>query len=372
MNRQSLLIMIFSFFSFLNFLEAQTRNTIPQTGLVGENKKVDRIAKRLIRKRKIPGLAITASKNGEIIWQKGYGYANLEKAIPVDAKATVFRVASVSKPLAATALAKMVEDGQIDLDTSLYNYLPDFPEKKYDFTIRQLGGHLAGIRTYKGNEFLNNKPLSIAQGVALFEKDELLFKPGTQYLYNSYDWVLISAAMQRVAGMSFESYVENEVLKPLQMKATYPDSTGINIPEIATFYSRKGSKRFRKATPVNNFFKLAGGGYLSTSNDVCKLGNAYVNKGFLEEETIQEFLSSQKAGGTLTYYGIGWEVSFDHKKRPFVGHTGNGVGGYALFRIYPAQQMVVAILTNMTNPKVDRQFNSIIDEIMASALPFEK
>lgn len=372
MNRQIRFFMFLSFFSFLSTLWGQKSRDIPQIPSVGENSKVDKWAKKIIKKGKAPGLAITVCKNGEIIWQKGYGYANLKNKIPVDAKNTVFRVASVSKPLAATALARMVAQNEIELDTSLYTYLPDFPRKKYDFTIRQLGGHLAGIRTYEKNELLNNDPLTIQQGVSLFAKDDLLFKPGTQYYYNSYDWVLISAAMEKITNMPFEKYVKQYVLGPLEMNHTYPDATGISIPEIAEFYSRSGLNKFRKAKPVNNFFKLAGGGFLSTSEDICKLGNAYLGNNFLSEDIKSEFLSSQKIGEKLTYYGIGWEVSYDHKKRPYFGHTGNGVGGYALFRIYPAQQMVFAMLTNMTNPKVKKEFNKIIDEIMSDALPFEK
>lgn len=370
MNRKAF-IMVLSIFSFLNLLKAQRSDSIPEIATIGDNKKIDRIAKRLIRKKKIPGLAISVVKNDTTIWQKGYGYANMEAKIPVDAKNTVFRIASVSKPLAATALAKMVLQNKIALDTSIYKYLPDFPRKKFDFTIRQLGGHLAGIRSYKGNEFLNNKPLSISQGVALFAKDPLLFQPGTQYLYNSYDWVLISEAMQQVANIPFEEYVKKEVLLPLNMHQTYPDATNINIANLARFYSRKRRRKFRKARKVNNFFKLAGGGYLSTSEDICKLGTAYLNNDFLTHEISSEFLTAQKVNEKSTYYGIGWEVSFDDKNRPFVGHTGNGVGGYALFRIYPEQQMVFAFLTNMTNPEVNEEFSQIINQFMDAEFPLE-
>lgn len=364
MNRKIIVLMVLSFFSFLNALRGQTKSDIPITSSVGESAKIDRIARKLIRKKKLPGLAITCSKNGDVIWQKGYGYANIEGGEAVNAKTSIFRVASVSKPLAATALAKMVEQNQIDLDASLYKYLPDFPKKQYDFTIRQLGGHLAGIRSYKGNEFLNNKPLSIEEGVSLFADDKLLFEPGTEYFYNSYDWVLISAAMQKIAKMPFETYVKENVLVPLKMDHTFPDTNRNDTKNMVTFYSRKGQKEFRRAKEVNNFFKLAGGGFLSTTDDICKLGNAYLNEGFLDKTTVKEFLSGQQAGGKNTYYGIGWEVSLDDKKRPYVGHTGNGVGGYALFRIYPAQRMVFAIFTNMTGPDVTKEFNAIIDEIM--------
>jgi len=89
----------------------------------------------------------------------------------------------------------MVNDGLIDLDASFYEYVPYFPQKKHDFTIRQLAGHTAGIRGYRGKEYRLNKAYSIKDSLRIFKDDGLLFKPGTNYHYNSYDWVLISLAM---------------------------------------------------------------------------------------------------------------------------------------------------------------------------------
>ncbi len=333
-------------------------------------KKATRLIEKLVKKKKVPGLAIAVSKNGETIWETGFGYADIENKEPVQPGKTIFRIASVSKPLAATALAKMVEEKKITLDSSFYKYVPYFPKKKHDFTIRQLGSHTAGIRTYKGNEFLNNKPLTIKEGIAMFQDDPLLFEPGTSYAYNSYDWTLISLAMQEASGMPFEEYVEENVLKPLGMEHTFPEGNS-PILNKAVFYSKKGKRKFRLATQVDNFYKLAGGGYLSTATDILKLGNAYLKGDFIPSTITHQFLSSQELGEQLTYYGIGWEVSYDHKKRPYYGHIGNGVGGYAVFRIYPAQNMVVSILINVTNPQIEKKTDKIIDAVMKRAMLYQ-
>ena len=367
--RYSFIMCMFCMGSFLNPVSAQERSNTPSSDK--KFRKAYRIAKRITRQKKVPGLALSVSHKGNMVWQAGLGYASLDTRTPVHPAKTVFRIASVSKPLAATALAKMTEEGLINLDTSVYSYLPDYPPKPYDFTLRQLGGHLAGIRSYRGNEFLNNRPLSIREGVALFENDSLLFEPGTRYLYNSYDWVLLSLIMQKVANIPFEEYVYRKVLEPLEMKSTFFKEDRTHIPNMATFYSRKGIRRFREATPVNNFFKLAGGGFLSTSEDICRLGNAYLEEGFLSKSTISQFLTSQKVQDRLTYYGIGWEVSYDHRNRPYRGHTGNGVGGYAIFRIYPEQQIVFSMLTNMSNPRIDKKVRRLLDAVI-EAIDFEE
>jgi serine beta-lactamase-like protein LACTB, mitochondrial len=154
---------------------------------VAVKKRADVLLQSLLDEKKIPGLAITVLKKGELLFQKGYGFSDLENKIKVNPKKTIFRIASISKNIAATALAHMVKDGLIDLDNSLYDYVPYFPKKRYDFTIRQLASHTAGIRGYRGTEYALNKRYSIKESLEIFKNDELVFEPGTNFHYNSFD-----------------------------------------------------------------------------------------------------------------------------------------------------------------------------------------
>lgn len=344
--------------------------------------KADALLQDLIKSNKVPGLAITVLKEGKTFFQKGYGYADVENKLNVNPQQTIFRIASVSKPIAATALAKMVQDGLIDLDESFYTYLPNFPKKEWDFTIKQLASHTAGLRVYKGKEYGLNEPFSIKEGLEVFNNDPLVYEPGTEYLYTSFDWVMISAAMQEASGISFEEYVQEKVLNALEMQNTFcpkchpergPELNGIEVNEIAenkasknvaAFYT-KGLAEFRKAIPVDNFYKLAGGGYLSTSEDIAKFGQAYLDKQTgLKEAILNEFLTAQEINGDSTYYGLGWQVSEDVKGRGFFGHVGNGVGGYSNLFIYPKEQLVFSILINCTDPKIQGQLDDVIDEFI--------
>ncbi|SHJ22445.1 CubicO group peptidase, beta-lactamase class C family [Arenibacter nanhaiticus] len=315
---------------------------------------------QLIEEQRIPGLAITVRKKNAVCYEKGFGCANLEDGIPIDPQKTIFRIASVSKPIAASALAVMVNEGQIRLDTSFYQYVPYFPPKEYDFTIGQLASHTAGIRSYRGMEYGLDKPFSIKDGISVFKDDPLLFRPGSNYHYSSYDWVLISLAMEEVSGLQFKDYVKEKVLDPLGLKNTFAEISGETMPFAATFYSKRKSG-FRKAIPVNNFYKLAGGGYLSTTADIALLGDSYLNGKMSDNAVVPQFLKSQLIEGIPTYYGLGWEVSADKKGRPYFGHIGNGVGGYAVFYVFPAQEMVFSIMTNCTNPGVLEELNAVID-----------
>ncbi len=334
--------------------------------------KADSLLKDLISSKKVPGLSITVLKDGNIFFEKGYGYSNIEKTKKVNPETSVFRIASVSKPITATALMYMVSEGLIDLDESFYTYVPYYPKKKWDFSIRQLASHTAGIRGYFGKEYGLNKAYSIEESITIFKDDDLLFEPGTSYYYNSYDFVLLSLAMQEVSGMPFEKYVAEKVFQPLGLTKTFASEfSGVdeilnNELELAKFYS-KNRLGFREAIPVNNYYKLAGGGYLATSSDIVKLGQAYLNQNILvDNKILKQFLSSEIIAGNLTYYGLGWQVSEDKNGYSYYGHIGNGVGGYANFFVYPAQNMVFSILTNCTNPKIQNELDEVITELLTS------
>ncbi|PKA99160.1 CubicO group peptidase (beta-lactamase class C family) [Flavobacteriaceae bacterium MAR_2009_75] len=335
----------------------------------------DALLSDLVNENKVPGLALTVMKKGEVFFQRGYGHANLENRIPADPKNTVFRIASVSKPIAATALAKMVYDELIDLDASFYEYVPYYPSKKWDFTIRQLASHTAGIRGYRGIEYGLNQAYSIAESIEIFKDDDLLFEPGKGYQYNSFDWVMISLAMQEASGMPFEKYVEDYVLEPLAMNYTFAPNVKNRIDtqleearrespdlHLAKFYSKNRSG-FRDAISVNNHYKLAGGGYLSTTEDIAKLGQAYLDNKVLPPEIKNQFLTAQEVNGQSTYYGLGWQVSSDIHGRPYYGHVGNGVGGYSNFYVYPEHEMVFSILINCTDPKVQDDLDKIVNAL---------
>ncbi|WP_299434521.1 serine hydrolase domain-containing protein [uncultured Maribacter sp.] len=342
------------------------KKTFLSKRIIGDKKELNRLVRadvllqNLIEEKKIPGLAITVLEKGKVKFQKGYGYANLEEKILVDPITTQFRIASVSKPIAATALAHMVADGVIDLDASFYKYVPYYPKKKWDFTIRQLASHTAGIRSYEGMEYALNKPYTIKESIAIFKEDILLFKPGTDYLYNSFDWVLVSLAMQEASGIPFEEYVTEKVLKPLRMKNTVAEIQEHVYPNATSFYV-KNRLGFREAIPVNNFYKLAGGGFLSTTVDIANFGQTFLDNKCLNKEILSQFLTSEIINNKPTYYGLGWQVSQDSMGRDYYGHVGNGVGGYSNFYVYPKEQLVFSILINGTNPKIQ----DVLDEVIS-------
>ncbi|WP_313790440.1 serine hydrolase domain-containing protein [Flagellimonas ochracea] len=326
----------------------------------------DAIFHNLVAEGKVPGMSVTIMRNNEMLLQKGYGYADLEQGIPVHPTKTVFRIASISKCITGLALGKMIEEQIVDLDASFYNYVPYYPKKKYSFTLRQLAGHTAGVRSYRGKEYALNKPYSIKDSIEVFQGDPLVFEPGKGYLYNSFDFVLLSLGMQEAAGIPFENYVKEKVLKPLGMKNTFVppmDNNSNGVKNLAQCYT-KITTGFKKAIPVNNFYKVAGGGFLSSSENIARMGQAILQGKLLKKETYNLLLTSQTVNGKPTYYGLGFQVSEDAKGRKFMGHVGNSVGAYTNFFIYPKEQLVVVVLINSTDPKVQEELDRAIDALL--------
>ncbi|MGW8123531.1 serine hydrolase domain-containing protein [Roseivirga echinicomitans] len=311
--------------------------------------------KAFVEKSQVPGLSISISQKGQLVFSKGYGYSDLENKTPVDPSTTKFRIGSVSKTLTATGLALLYQQGKIDLDVPIQKYVPVWPEKKYEITLRQLGGHMAGIRHYNGDEFLSTKNYpTVTDGLAIFMNDPLINEPSTKYVYSSYGWNLISAAMETAnAGeFSFQTsdflqFMQQQVFDKLEMNNTVAEYADRQIANLTKFYQFKDGKVVA-APYVDNSYKWAGGGFVGTTEDLCVFGQAHMDAGLLKQEVLDEFMTSQKTSdGKDTNYGIGWFTYTRKSGNTFYGHSGGSVGGITYFIIHKETQTVLAITGNM-------------------------
>ena len=375
MKKLTTIIVFSTIISFFNTLFGQRKlsdtevfkkNPSEVTSFEEAKAEAEKILYYLIQEEIIPGASVTVTKQGKIIWQGGYGYADISKKTPVDPQKTIFRVASMSKAITGVLLARLQEQKKFDWNLSLYEYVPNFPPKPFDFTIKQLAGHLAGIRSYKANEYTLNKKYSIEEGIDLFKDDILQSAPGTKFLYSSYGINLISLAIEKCLNKKFEDIAKDEVFKPLNMWRTFPDRGKI-ITDEATPYTRT-KKGLDKATEVNNYFKLAGGGFLSTSHDIAKMGTAIERHSFLSQAVENEMLKKQCTTDDVEInYGIGWQNQRDWNGRDYFGHTGMGVGGFGWLSVYPNEQVVIVMLFNVTDPQISIYLQRLTDFILEGA-----
>lgn len=339
MKKIALLILI--------LLTIQSENLIAQISLDSKIKEAKSLITSLIEEEKIVGLSITVSYKDSIIWSEGFGYSDLERKKAIEPDKTLFRIASISKPITATILGRMNEEGVLDIEESAYSYVPDFSEKRFDFNLKQLATHTSGIRHYKSSERESRKPLSMEEGLSKFEKSKLEFKPGTHYLYSSYGYNLLGVAMENASKKSFEELLMTYVSKPLGMMNTIPDRGVYDTIQTSGFFMSNGKGKLNEAKTIYMTMKLPSGGILSTSEDLVTFGNAYVYNRLLNKDTQTEMLTNTiLPSGKKTGYGIGWGVEIDKKERKIISHTGGNTGSVCRLIIYPESEFTIAVVSN--------------------------
>lgn len=303
----------------------------------------------------IPGFSIAVGVYPNLVWAEGFGYANVEHRVPVT-PLTKFRIGSVSKPMTTVALGLLVEQGKIDLDAPIQKYLPSFPAKpEGTITSRLLAAHQAGIRHYRpdGSDNLIMKHYEeVVDALEIFANDPLKFAPGTDYSYSSHGYNLLSAVMQEAAGVPFLELMRTAVWGPMELQNTVADHTDYIIENRASPYSRRSDGTFRNGPYVDNSYKWAGGGFLSTPSDLVKFGFAVMNGGFLKPETLEMLVTPLTPGsGKKTNYGLGWRTDTEDNGRTWIGHGGGSVGGTTVFQTNAESGVVIATTCNLSGAR---------------------
>lgn len=312
----------------------------------------------------IPGLSVAVGQRSEVIWSEGFGYSDLAHDVRVTPE-TKFRVGSVSKPMTAAALGVLLERGALDLDAPVQDYVPSFPTKRFPVTTRQLAGHLGGIRHYAGMENFSavNYP-DVLSGLVIFEDDPLINEPGTEFSYSSYAWNLISAVVEGASGEAFLDFMNREVFGALGMSETMADRNRPIIPHRTRFYIWDDEGRVVNAPYVDNSYKWAGGGFISTPEDLLIFANGHLEPGYLQAETLEVLFTSQKTrDGTETGYGVGWRSSTNAHGERIVSHGGGSVGGTTMLTMNRDTGVIVAIVANLSGAPMGAELARRIEEL---------
>ena len=294
----------------------------------------------------VPGMSVAVLEGGTIIYSEGFGFANLEHGVAVSRR-TKFRIGSISKTLTSVALAQLWEMGKLDLDASVQRYAPTFPKKRYPITPRLLAGHLSGLPHYNEDDFVNTVHYeSVTDALRKFRDRSLLFEPGAQFSYSSFGWNLLSVVVEEAAGEDFLTYMQARVFQPLEMTDTVADRYAQIIEHRTDFYNVTEDGDSFNAVAIDNSDVWAGGGYLSTSEDLVRFADGVLHGGLLEPQTVELLLSPMKtSAGKTTDYGLGWRV-WDVEGHRAVGHGGGHIGATAILMALPESGLSVAILTN--------------------------
>jgi CubicO group peptidase (beta-lactamase class C family) len=315
----------------------------------------------------IPAVSCAVAFDGAIRYARAFGYADLENDVPADPE-TVFRTASIAKPLTAVAAMRLAHDGKLDLDRPIGGLIPSLPEKPWSMTVRQLLGHQGGVRHYKGGAEARGTRYypTLEASLGNFKNDPLVAEPGTRFVYTTYGYTLIGRAIEEASGESFAAFMQAVVWEPAGMTRTRVDTHFQLIKNRARGYQRP-SARNDDTTPedgsgppaeVHNAhlhdtsMKVPGGGIVSTSSDLTRFGLALLEDRLLPRSVRDTMWTVGKTqDGKTTGYGLGFRVG-SRDGHPVISHSGGQAGTSTLLVIHPGSGVVVALMTNLRGARL--------------------
>lgn len=308
--------------------------------------KIRKICQDFLDDTGMNGMQLTIVKNGAKKISVNLGLADVKNLRPVTSD-TRFRINSVSKSMTAVALIKLAAWGKLDLDAPVQKYLGSFPNINEPFTTRQLAGHLAGIRDYREDnlsDFVRLKHYATStEALEIVQNDTLLFKPGTAFHYSTFGWIIIGAVMEKVSQETYGNFMEQKILKPLDLKNTCLDDVQRNIPNRSNFYDAAGNE--------NEYgdwsYKYPGGGLLSTAEDLVSFGNELLNGKYFDQPWKTVLFESQRtADNNETGYGLGWYIGKDKRGNRIWHHAGDSFSSSSHLIIYPDHNLIISFLGN--------------------------
>jgi CubicO group peptidase (beta-lactamase class C family) len=311
--------------------------------------------------------AILVSHEGEVIYKKGFGLANMELDVTnqVDTK---FVIASVTKPFTAMLVMQLVAENKLDLHEPITNYLPDYPKINGEqITIHHILSHTSGIpRDYKGNEKHNKYPdrHRLADLVTLFWEDPLEFAPGERFTYSNSGYLVLGFIIETVTGKSYETILKENILTPLGMKNTGVDLHRPIIKNRANGYFKGFGDYFNSDYRDLSSITAVGNIY-STVEDMFLWDQALYSEKLLPREYMNLlFTKHVEDVGYGGYHGYGWEL----KPKPVgntsemietFGHSGSIQGFCALFTRIPSSNSSIIFLNNTSRAYLNAMTTAI-------------
>jgi CubicO group peptidase (beta-lactamase class C family) len=326
-----------------------------------------------------PGCAVGISQNGTVVYEHGYGMANLKRGVPITPE-TVFPIASISKSFTAMSVVLAAERGQLSLDDEVQKFIPEWVDREDHVTVRNLLNHTSGLRdafTLLGwawsNEVAKDQNKAIVKMLA--RQRGLNFVPGTKFEYNNGGYVLLANILKLATGQSLQAFTDANIFKPLGMTRSYfrEDSKTL-VPDRATGYQKFADGWHE--VPENGSGVVGNGGMESTIGDLLRWAQNFDDA---RVGTPQMLAAMQKAtvltDGTTSTYGFGLGIG-EYRGAVTVEHSGGDHGMATKIVRFPKQRFAVAVLCNedsivmggMSRVNPDVFTNGIADIYLGSVL----
>lgn len=309
--------------------------------------RLDETIETYLDENNIPGALIAVASRGDIVYLQEYGMANVELDVPVSAQ-TVFEIGSISKQFVSAAAMLLVEEGKLNLDDPIHQYLPDLPSEWLGVTMRQLLNHTSGIPDYEEIRSYDvyRFRLTPEEVVQIAHSRPMDFAPGTGWYYSNTGYFLASMIVERIEGRPLGQVLETRIFSPLGMTQTgMADPETIIRHRAAGYWVNKAGKLINR-NPTETSSTLGAGGLVSTAHDLAKWDAALYGDELLSKRSRETmWTSAVLPGGEDTEYGLGWRVT------PYNGlrsqnHSGQVAGFVANFARFPDQDTAIIVFMN--------------------------
>lgn len=325
---------------------------------------IDAIAQTYMTEFPIPGFQVCVITDGQVAYSKGFGMADLDTARPMTPQSIVIQ-ASITKSFVATAVMRLAEQGLIDLDAPVTDYLPYFTmaDDRYKaITVRMLLSHRGGLPDSPAYwpEPLDPALSPFEQAVRDLGEMELLFAPDNEWRYSSYGYSTLGAILAAVTGKPFEDYMATEWLTPLGMVNSTFVTDDVDPDMSATLYTGYKLSRLRVQAPQTDAPDASAGNLWSSCVDMVLWEQFMLNGGelngvrLLQPESIEamwaprsesDWLLGPTYGPLVEHYGLGWFLGTDDGHR-LVGHMGAGDGINTQMLLAPDDGLAVFTMAN--------------------------
>lgn len=308
------------------------------------NEAVDKAVAAEMQRQKVPGVAVAVIQNGKVIKMKGYGLANVELNVPVTPD-SAFKIASISKPMIATGVMKLVEEGKIRLDDRVSRFFPDAPETWKDVTIKHLLSHTSGIL----REAPAFDPFKLQADYDVIKSaftEPLVFQPGEKYQYCNVGYFSLAEIISRVSGKPWQQYLDEVLFRPNKMTSTRVTSNTEIIANRANGYAISGGKMFN----AESYRALRpSGAFYSSLSDMANWALSLESGVTIKKDTVRSMWKPVRLkDGKNAPYGLGWAVGNLRGKNVF-GHGGSLSGFRSDITILEDDRLTVIVLTNLAS-----------------------
>ncbi len=336
---------------------------------------ISKMIEERIERNDIPSLSIAVSENGKIIWMESFGWADKENKIKASPN-TLYSIASLSKPITATAIMKLYEQDKINLDENIDTYIAPLKFKYYcgdsiKVTCRHLLSHTAGLPMYFNNYYDDDTAVIPPVEQVIDKYGIIINKPSNRYSYANLGYGILGYIISRITKTDFEQYMMKEIFTPLRMTQATFDTDSRTKSRLAKRYDFNG-----KLLPFSFTDAPGAGNCNSTANDLIHfamshMSNRQDNRQKILSDSIITLMQSSKGSGTFYQsddYGLGWFINDKNYKYKIVHHSGGMDGVDCTLKMIPEKDVAVVALMNQSAHNVEVA-GKIADSVLTLLLP---